>query len=163
MKKVLALVLSAMMVLAMGMTAFAASPITKPSEMDASTDAPGKIVLGTVSSENVTAAQNVAQGVNKNSDVLAVVDVQYTVDGKVTQLPAGGANIRLNVPSVKKGDNIILLHLVNGKWEQIRPSVVGDGYVIGYFSSLSPVAVVKLPANSSAATTGTSPKTGYWG
>lgn len=156
MKKGLALLLSVVMVLAMGMTAFAASPGT--TSKDVTSDTKG-VTVTNVAQQTVTAAKNQAAAINKNANVLAVVDVKYA-----GTIPAGGVAITLYAAGVKKGDNIVLLHQkADGTWEQIKPSIVGDGYVTAVFTNLSPVAIVKLPAGSTAATTGTSPKTGYWG
>lgn len=161
MKKVLAVVLSVAMVLAMGMTAFAASPVTKPTTGITSTT-PGVVVFP-ANEYAISTAQNKAASINKDAEVLAVDYVEY--DGK---FPANGMSIRLDAAGIKKGDNIVILHQVYDEktgeiyWEQIVPSEVGDGYVVAFFKTLSPVAIVKLPAGSAAAT-GTSPKTGYWG
>ena len=161
MKKGLAMLLSVVMVLAMGMTAFAASPATKPTTITSPT--PGVKVEAADEWATSTATAKATE-INKNAQLLAVDYVYY--DGT---FPANGMSIRLDAAGVKKGDNIVILHMVYDEktgeqyWEQIVPSEVGDGYVVAFFKTLSPVAIVKLPANSSAATTGTSPKTGYWG
>lgn len=162
MKRKLAGLLAAVMVLAMGMTAFAAdSPNSNPYGVTSPTK---NVAVSAATSTQTTAALSKAASVNKDSKVLAVVDVTYAGD------IGNGVSIRLNVAGVKAGANIVLLHqvYVNGEWvwEQINPSEVGDGYVVAFFTSLSPVAVVELPANTApgkpGTTPGTSPKTGYW-
>lgn len=160
MKKGLAMLLAVAMVLAMGMTAFAAegSGSAVADAKDVTTNTAGVVVTPTTK-KAVADAKDQAAAINTNANVLAVINVQYA--GKI---PAGGVLVTLNVAGVKKGDNIVLLHQkADGTWERINPTEVGDGYVAAIFKDLSPVAIVKLPANSSAATTGTSPKTGYWG
>lgn len=54
------------------------------------------------------------------------------------------AEITIKLDSVKAGDNIVILHYANGAWETIAPTSVVDGAVTGMFSSLSPVAIVKI-------------------
>ena len=157
MKRKLAGLLAAVMVLTMGMTAFAAdSPSSNPYGVKSPTK---NVTVAAATQVQTSAAFSKAESINKDAQVLAVVDVVYTGD------IGDGVSITLEVAGVKAGDNIILLHQVyrDGEWvwEQINPSEVGDGYVVAFFTSLSPVAVVKLPAGSTA-TTGTSPKTGYW-
>lgn len=161
MKKGLAMLLAVVMVLAMGMTAFASpSPGTPSKDVTSPTEG---VSVSVIDPEAKTAAANKAASINKNAEVLAVVDVSYA-----GVFPAAGMSIRLDAAGVKKGDNIVLLHYTFDEktgefyWEQIVPSEVGDGYVVAFFKTLSPVAIVKLPAGNSA-TTGTSPKTGYWG
>lgn len=170
MKKVFAMLLAVVMVLAMGMTAFASpSSEAKPVIDPIKTETPN-IWAGPVDKESATQIKNVATSINPNAEVLAASWVEYyNPDAEEPWVfPAGGMSIKLEAAGVKKGDNIVVLHLAYDKntgesrWEQLIPSEVGDGYVVAFFKTLSPVAIVKLPAGSAAAT-GTSPKTGYWG
>lgn len=145
MRKTVAGLLTMVMVLAMGMTAFAAeSPKTESNEVTSPTK---NVTVYTAPKQTVEAAEaavatELGAAGAKAEDIVAVVDVTY--DGKI---PEGGVQITLNLAGVKKGDNIVLLHQRkdNGKWERITPDVVGDGYVMATFTNLSPVAVVKLP------------------
>lgn len=176
MKKRIAMLLTAVMVLTMGMTAFAAdagsgSPSAKPTTITSTT--PG-ITVGRYDGmsnedyqewkkEMTTQAANKAASINAGAELVAVENVWY--DGVWP-----GGSITLQAAGVKKGDSIIILHQVYDEktgeyyWEQIVPSEVGDGYVVAYFSKelgLSPVAIVKLPADGRQ-DPGKSPKTGCW-
>lgn len=62
---------------------------------------------------------------------------------------------------VKAGDSVVILHWNGSEWETIMPSEVRDGEVVATFTSLSPVAVVKLSAAD--VTTGGSGSTGTTG
>lgn len=145
MRKTVAGLLTMVMVLAMGMTAFAAeSPKTESNEVTSPTE---NVTVYTAPKQTVEAAEaavaaELGTAGAKTDDIVAVVDVTY--DGEI---PEGGVQITLNLAGVKKGDNIVLLHQRkdNGQWERITPDVVGDGYVMATFTNLSPVAVVKLP------------------
>ena len=54
------------------------------------------------------------------------------------------AEITIKISSIKADDNILILHYADEAWETITPTSVVDGAVSGMFSSLSPVAVVKV-------------------
>ena len=103
-------------------------------------------------SESVKAeAEAKAEEKSKGSEVLAIVDVKVPAGtGKVT--------ITFEVEGIKASDkgSIYLLHeKANGTWEVIHPDKVEDGKVTATFTSLSPVAIVKV-----AEETTTLPKTG---
>ena len=96
----------------------------------------------------------VAGSENKKAehDVVAVVEVSLPTGVK---MPKEGLAITFDVDGVVKGDNIYLLHgKADGTWETIKPSKVEDGKVTATFTSLSPVAIVKVVGEA------TSPKTG---
>lgn len=83
------------------------------------------------------------------AEVLSVFDVT---------LPAGdysaGVNVTMNVPGVKAGDTISVLHwsAQKGLWENLPVVSVADGTVTATFTSFSPVAIVRGA---------TAPGTGY--
>lgn len=151
MKRKLAGLLTALMVLSMGMTAFAqkspgngnSSNSSGSSSNTTTTETPtGKTEVTQVSQAIKDTAANVAKQVSPNAQVLAVVDVNY--DGKI---PAGGVQLSFSLAGVKAGDNMVLLHqLKDGRWEVITPDSVENGVVKATFTTLSPVAFVKLPS-----------------
>lgn len=177
MKKKIAVLLTALMVLTMGTTVFAAgsssttdtavkteaqSNAEKEAEALASgvsASAAGIVIDGVASSVNasitavspatVTSAKNaVATLVSKNATLLKVVDVKLPVSFK-------SATITFQVSGVKAGQSVSVLHQTStGTWE-VLPATAGDGTITATFTSLSPVAFV---INNAASTT--SPKTG---
>ncbi len=70
-------------------------------------------------------------------------------------IPAGGIDIQVSVGSaseqgLKNGDSIYVLHYVNGRWEVLEGIVElygDDARVTVHFTSLSPVAYVKVTSN----------------
>lgn len=158
MKKKLAGLLAAVMVLSMGMTAFAAESPATDKKYGVTSPTEG-VTVATGSKEQIASATDRAKEMlGKNTEVLASIDVNYD-----KPIPAEGVLIRLNVAGVKKGDSIVLLHFMNGKWEKIVPVEVGNGYVVARFMNLSPVDVVKVnvvKTGENSNSDGTSPKTG---
>lgn len=150
MKKKLAGLLTVLMVLSMGMTAFAKESPGKGNSSNSSgsssttTQTPtgtGKTETTPVSQAVKEAAFEVAKVVSPNAQVMAVVDVTY--DGEI---PAGGVELSFSLAGVQAGDNIVLLHqLKDGRWEKITPDSIENGVVKATFTSLSPVAFVKIP------------------
>lgn len=117
-------------------------------------DASGKVVEATVTpvTDAVKAeAEAKAEEKSKGSEVLAIVDVK---------VPAGTGKVTLTfeVEGIKAADkgSIYLLHeTTTGYWETIHPDKVEDGKITATFTSLSPVAIVKVAEEST-----TLPKTG---
>lgn len=55
-------------------------------------------------------------------------------------LPDGGADITFVAKGIKKGENVMVLHLKSdGTWEEIEVKAVEEGQITGHFNSLSPV------------------------
>ena len=171
MKKKIAVVLTALMVMAMGTTAFAAtSPTTKTSETTTAeatayanvTVAAGGIVIDGVASTaaptvkavttafTVGAAQTQAvASVAPTAKVLQMIDVTLPVSFEKAQLT-------FSVNGVTAGQKIAVLHQKHdGSWEVINPDSVGNGTVTATFTSLSPIAFVAY--NASAQTGETTP------
>lgn len=170
MKKKIAVVLTALMVMAMGTTAFAAtSPTTKTSETTTTeatayanvTVAAGGIVIDGVASTaaptvkavttaQVEAAQTQAvASVAPTAKVLQMIDVTLPVSFEKAQLT-------FSVNGVTAGQKIAVLHQKHdGSWEVINPDSVGNGTVTATFTSLSPIAFVAY--NASAQTGETTP------
>lgn len=163
MKRKLAGLLTALMVLSMGMTAFAqkspgngnssnssgSGTTTPPSQETVVGDATNTAITQ-VSKAVADAAENVAIQVSPNAQVVAVVDVTY--DGVI---PAGGVQISFSLSGVQAGENYVLLHqLPDGRWEKITPDSVENGIIKATFTSLSPVAFVKIAPAQNGGTTG---------
>lgn len=95
-----------------------------------------------VAAEEAVEAELVDLAVGENEEIVAsvlgVVEVKAEDDA---QFPV---TLSIPVSNVSFGDAVILLHYVDGAWETIVPSLVGDGYVEAEFWSLSPVAVVLI-------------------
>lgn len=171
MKRKLAGLLTALMVLAMGTTALAAGspssgsnsgttpskpsttvPSTPPGTQDTVIGDASNTTISQVSEAVRDAAESVAKYVSADAQVTAVVDVTY--DGEI---PAGGVQISFSLTGVQAGDNYVLLHqLPDGRWERINPDSIENGVIKATFTSLSPVAFVKLPSQNSGNTNGTS-------
>ena len=96
---------------------------------------------------NGTVALSLSEGQTAEASVLGVVEVSAP---NGTTFPV---TITLPVSSVSAGDSVILLHYVNGNWETVIPTVVGDGYVRAVFYSFSPIAVVLVEAAEDSAVT----------
>lgn len=179
MKKKIAVLLTALMVLTMGTTVFAAGsssttqePVKTEAQVAAekeaeslasgvSAGAAGIVIDGVASTVNasvtavapatVDSAKNAASVlVSSDATVLKVVDVKIPVSFK-------SVTITFAVSGVKAGMNVSALHQTStGAWE-VLPATAGDGTITATFTSLSPVAFV---VNGTAATGTVSPKTG---
>lgn len=163
MKKKLAGVLAAIMVLSMASTtAFAAeSPSGDdilPEQLEESIEGiessdGTKISYEKVDADVVTEANKEAKDKAESGELLGLVNV--SAGGKDV---SKGITLTFKVPGVHAGDNIRILHkLKSGKWEVIVP-VVGEGYVKATFYSLSPVAIVKYDAEDVVPSTQVVPK-----
>lgn len=163
MKKKIAALLTAVMVMAMGTTALAApSPTTDTntdntpatSYADVTIPSGGVVINGQVSDVvlNITAvtnaqvsaaqAQAVAQ-IAPTAKVLKMVDIEWPqgVTGKV--------QITFAVSGVTEGQKLAILHQKSdGSWEVITPDKVENGKVTATFTSLSPVAIVAYNASA---------------
>lgn len=160
MKRKLAGLLTALMVLAMGTTAFAAGSPNSGSNSGTTSTPPSAsqdTVIGDATNTTVTqvseavaaAAENVAKQVSPNAEVVSVVDVTY--DGVI---PAGGVQISFSLAGVQVGDNYVLLHqLPDGRWEVITPDSIENGKITATFTSLSPVAFVKIASAQNGGST----------
>lgn len=173
MKKKLAGLLTALMVLAMGTTAFAAGSsdtsnvedTNRPSSqqqavLTANAETASQVASptagiavavpgGVYGAQVIVAAQVVAAQVDANAQVMTVVEVSGTI-------PADGL-VTFTVPGIQAGDNIAILHLTGNGWELIPVEAVGNGTITGRFTSFSPVAFVKLPKQLTGPVQGTTP------
>lgn len=177
MKKWCGFVMAAVMVCAMGMTAFAANSPTAsgvvnkvPSAVDKNGNAV-KVEIRAIPEEYKEVAQEI-KNIDKVKEVLGnqfvegmeVVDVQDVVvvgDKSKVEFPL---TLTFGVPGVLSTTKVAVLHYSDEKkaWEVV-PSKAGNGTIEATFDSLSPVAFV-VDKNTSASAAGsdsvTSPKTG---
>ena len=175
MKKWCGFVMAAVMVCAMGMTAFAANSPTAsgvvnkvPSAVDKNGNAV-KVEIRAIPEEYKEVAQEI-KNIDKVKEVLGnqfvegmeVVDVRdVVVVGDKAEFPL---TITFEVPGVLSTTKVAVLHYSDEKkaWEVV-PSKAGKGTIEATFDSLSPVAFV-VDKNTSASAAGsdsvTSPKTG---
>ena len=155
--KKFAAALAALLVLSCGTTVLAAPSVDSPSaleevKVEAAVGVDAKdVTIKEGDAKLVEEVKEVAAEKSANSTVLAVVDITVPEGtGKVT--------LTLSVTGVTKADagKIYLLHEKHdGKWEVIHPDKVEDGKITATFTSLSPVAIVKI-----ADTATTLPKSG---
>lgn len=161
MKKKIAGLLMALMVMTMGTTAFAAtSPTTNNTTTTATTatayanvTSSGVMIDGTTSTvaptiKAVTTAQVEAAQAQAVATVAPTAKVLQMVD---VSLPVSftKAQITFNVSGVVAGQKIAVLHQKHdGTWEVIAPDSVGNGTVTATFTSLSPVAIVAYNASA---------------
>ena len=165
MKKRLAGVLAALMVLVMGTTTvFAAG---SPSADDAVVDALNKGVTS-VTQKNGSSTQIISTGKVAKADYQAAdQNKQNTYDSIVAMtdivgisVPSGqSATVTISVSGIRQGDKVYVLHKykVGGTymWERLTPDAVGNGYVTVTMKSFSPVFVVKVgeaPSNGNGGT-----------
>lgn len=182
MKKVVALLMAAVMTVGMATVAFAApSPAATTGTVKEAVDANGKSIE-LVASDNYAEAdqaavteiksdaqavlKKVVPSVNAADYKLAMLkDVAYVGEGT----PVFPIKVTFNVDGVTAASKVIVLHYVNGAWQQ-ETAVAGNGTVTVTFNSLSPVAIYveangaatagNGSANGSANGTKVSPKTG---
>ena len=160
MKKTLAGLLAAMMILTMGTTVFAAGSSNAKTTVDSAKDANGNAVTATISE---TVDKAVEDKVADAAKTLATADQKATVLD-VFDVNCGGATnvtVTFNVAGVKASDNIKIMHYDGTKWETdcVSDIKVVDGKVSAKFASFSPIAIVRVEA-ATTATTPTSPATG---
>ena len=166
MKKKMVALFAALMVLSMTTPVFAAPSVTaediaKPVESAVAVVNGQQVKLTVEKVEGKTletvyekVEKAVAQSTNKaeKQSVVAVVNVSLPTGVK---MPEGGIEITFDVDGVVAGDKIYLLHgKADGTWETITPSKVADGKVTAKFTSLSPVAIVKVTGAAASPQTG---------
>lgn len=113
----------------------------------------GQEVAVTVESASVADVKNAESQAKayfgENASVLKVFNLT---------VPAGdysaGVSVTLNVPEVKAGQSISVIHWNGQYWENLPVTNVSDGSVTATFTSFSPVAVVVNPVI-------TAPSTGF--
>ena len=114
-----------------------------------------------------TANSEVLKAAAKDSNKKIVPEIKTVVDIKAGDgvVVTESNPITLTISAdVKAGDSVVILHWNGTAWETIMPLEVRDGEVVATFTSLSPVAVVKLSVadatNGGSGSTGTTGTTG---
>lgn len=170
-KKVVSAAMAVVLALSVSVGAFAASSKSNISEVSSVKAADGTTIQNTQIVRSANAATEVTADQAKAaisgsaaSDTVSVLDqfdLSASKDITTSQFPL---TITFNVPGITKDMNVKVLHFENNAWKDVTVSV-GDGSVTAKFSSLSPVAIVKLaPASTTTGGSGaTSPKTGETG
>ena len=163
MKKVVALLMAAVMTVGMATVAFAApSPAATTGTVSEATDKNGNKVEVTVS-DNFTAAEQPAVNEIKKDAATVLEEVVPAVNAadyklatvKEVTVPAGTVfpvKITFNVDGVTAGSKVIVLHYVNGAWQQ-ESVVAGNGTITVTLNSLSPIAIY-VEANGAVAGNG---------
>lgn len=164
MKRKIAGLLAALMVLSVGTTAFAAStdtedivtPVSVEGVAVSAVKAPAGLIKEVVKvKDDVAATAKAEADKTEGASLLAVMDIVTNYE------PGKPVEITFSVEGINEGDNIQVLHFTNGEWEKVDVSSVGKGTVTAKFTSLSPVAIVKLPATNNGGTDGNkAPATG---
>lgn len=154
-------------VLTMGMTvtAFAAgSPVTSVNAGDTVTingeEVKADVKVTTVKEDVSQEAATVAGAITTINDT----DVEATIIGDVVDVALPDdivptvekpVTITFQVTGVSSDDKIIVAHKKqDGEWEYITPTAVANGSVTVPFTSLSPVAFIKVTENVKADTEG---------
>ncbi len=169
MKKVYALILTGVMVVAMAIPAMAANspeaiPVVKTESgidiissarevnttvKDVTVNVPSEQLAKQVVS--VTSTASVLKDLNVPTDakLVAAVDVSYN-----GEIPASGVQIPFKVSNAKKGDMVYVLHRQPNApytWEVVGSGVLGDDLTVtGTFTSFSPVAFMVTSTVSTA-------------
>ncbi len=106
-----------------------------------------EVKIGAVAAADVENAKSIAKEYfGAAAQVLSVFDVTLP-DGDYS----AGVDVTLNVPGIKAGQSVSVLHWNGSVWENLNVKDVKDGSVTATFTSFSPVAVV---LNASAPSTG---------
>lgn len=155
MKKKLAGLLAALMVLSMSTTVFAitsptAEDISKAeSAADVSTDSGVTLSKSQIATTEYKEAAQKASEIKSDAEMLAAFELVA---------PAGATfpmTITISVTGIKKGDTVKVLHKCSlHGWETLTPSNVSDGSVTVSVDSLSPIAVVRTATAAQNGSTG---------
>lgn len=161
MKKVVALLMAAVMTVGMATVAFAApSPAATTGTVKEAVDAKGKSIELVASDNYAKADQAAAAEIKSDAQAVLkkVVPSVNAVDYKLAMLkdvayvgegtPVFPVKVTLNVDGVTAASKVIVLHYVNGAWQQ-ETAVAGNGTVTVTLNSLSPVAIY-VEANGAA-------------
>ena len=155
MKKVVALLMAAVLTVGMTVTAFAApSPSANADIVTAAKDADGNAVdlSDIIVSENYDAAEQSAVKAVLASVVGQSTAANYSLallrDVKVIGNVKFPVTLTFKIAGVTASSKVIVLHYYDGSWHQENPTV-GDGTVTVTFDRLSPVAFYVQNANGS--------------
>jgi hypothetical protein len=150
--KKIVLIITALLVCLAGATAATESPIAGTGEIIDAPDGYTNLVIGSVTSEIEGTFAQYAAGNNIGGTLIAIKGIQITNENG--DVLTGEATISINVPGLKSGDKVTLVHLKDdGTFEIIEGVVVEDGKV----TFTSTFSYFGFYVQSSTAT---SPKTG---
>jgi len=151
------LVVAVVVVLCMAISAVGFAAPSPTGGSVSATDANGNPVQVTVAE-----VSNAAQLKGEIDASKAPGTLAWLQDVSIEGYEGGAVTLTLAVNGVKAGDEVTVIHYVNGAWEYVKPDSVSDGQVVVTLSSLSPVGVVVKQADGAGAATtdATSPKTG---
>lgn len=161
-KKLAGVVLAAVMVCAMGMSALAAGSPTSKLQATAK-DQNGNTVEVTVTETNQGAPDKTEIKDLVGNDYVDTMQVVALMDVSVSGAE-GPVTITFDYPGVNSNTKVAVLHWNGSAWEYI-PATVSNGKITATFSSLSPVAIIVDSATMTQPSAGTgsgatSPNTG---
>ena len=146
MKKIFAVILSLVMVLAMGTVVFAAGSPTAGVSVSTAKDKTGKAITLTKSEVSETIVDEAKeQAANLEGDATVV----STFDLKPPTGTSGPFTITLSVAGITSNDKVVILHKAATGWETVN-ATAGNATVTFTVNTLSPISVVKVGTKSSS-------------
>ena len=146
MKKIFAVILSLVMVLAMGTVVFAAGSPTAGVSVSTAKDKTGKPITLTKSEVSETIVDEAKeQAANLEGDATVV----STFDLKPPTGTSGPFTITLSVAGITSNDKVVILHKAATGWETVN-ATAGNATVTFTVNTLSPISVVKVGTKSSS-------------
>ena len=146
MKKIFAVILSLVMVLAMGTVVFAAGSPTAGVSVSTAKDKTGKPITLTKSEVSETIVDEAKeQAANLEGDATVVSTFNLTPPAGTS----GPYTITLSVAGITASDKVVILHKATTGWETVN-ATAGNGTVTFTVNTLSPISVVKVGTKSSS-------------
>ena len=146
MKKIFAVILSLVMVLAMGTVVFAAGSPTAGDSVKPAKDKNGNDILLTKSQASATIVDEAKeQAANLEGDATVVSTFNLTPPAGTS----GPYTITLSVAGITASDKVVILHKATTGWETVN-ATAGNGTVTFTVNTLSPISVVKVGTKSSS-------------
>ena len=146
MKKIFAVILSLVMVLAMGTVVFAAGSPTAGVSVSTAKDKTGKPIALTKSEVSETIVDEAKeQAANLEGDATVVSTFNLTPPAGTS----GPYTITLSVAGITASDKVVILHKATTGWETVN-ATAGNGTVTFTVNTLSPISVVKVGTKSSS-------------
>ena len=146
MKKIFAVILSLVMVLAMGTVVFAAGSPTAGVSVNTAKDKNGNDILLTKSQASATIVDEAKeQAANLEGDATVVSTFNLTPPAGTS----GPYTITLSVAGITASDKVVILHRATTGWETVN-ATAGNGTVTFTVNTLSPISVVKVGTKSSS-------------
>lgn len=158
MKKFTTIALAFVLALGMTVTAFAAgSPVTSVNAGNTVTiggeEVAAEIKVTTVENTVSEEAAGIADVLsNETAEATIISDVvDVTLPDNIVPTADKPVTITFQVTGVSSDDTILVAHKkADGEWEYITPSAIANGSVTVPFTSLSPVAFIKVTENVKA-------------